>query len=167
MINYPIPFWRVLNFIVATNTGGRVDRSGSDHIQVNICNTRCQMLIGIHTAMAVVPVFPESSLTILSRIEFLRRSSCYQLQAPRKSLFVGIHYQEGNVVRENGIIQHTAIIPLLCLIQATLKQELLLMGTVDYMPDVSGDIMSIGSWQKSRFLLRRILFTLKKTLLRF
>ena len=83
------------------------DRTGPDHIQVDIHQTP-DKVIPILYCCCVVSVFPKGPFALLPYIVLLGCAACDQLDAFGQSLAVAsILNKKMNVVRCNGVIQYT------------------------------------------------------------
>ena len=83
------------------------NRAGPDHIQVDVYQTPDKAISPLYCC-CMVPVFPESTFSILSDIVLLGCAACDQLEALGQSLAVPrILYKKMNVVRCDGVIQYT------------------------------------------------------------
>jgi len=74
----------------------------------------------------MIPVFPVRTLTVLSAVEFLCCFSSYQLKTLRNNFFVSIFHQQMDMIRSD-------------------KEKLLFMATMCNMPNLSWNMMPIGS----------------------
>ena len=103
---------------------------------------------------SVIPVFPKGALSVFAAVEFLRRLSCNQLQAFRNHLILSIEHQQVDVVGGDGVVENIQPKTLLRLEQplqpalsvpCELEEKLLLMATMGNVPELSRDMMTVGS----------------------
>lgn len=103
---------------------------------------------------SMIPVFPKRALSVFAAVEFLSRLSRNQLQSSWNHLLVAIDHQQMNVVGSDGVVENIQPKTLLRLEQPLqpalaipyeLQEEFLLMATMGNVPDLSRDMMTVGS----------------------
>jgi len=111
------------------------------------------MVSGLYRC-SVIPVFPKRALSLFAAVEFLSRFSCNQLQAFRDHLLFTVHHQQVDVVASDRVVENIQPKALLRLeqplkpalpIPCKLKKELLLMATMGNVPNLSRNMVTVGS----------------------
>jgi hypothetical protein len=127
------------------------DFTGPNHIQVDVGDAAVQMVVGFN-CRGMITIFPESTFAILPQIELLGGSASDQLQAWRNCFLTVIQHQQMDVIGGDNEIEDFEAKTFLGLIQPMLiapavmrefQKEFLLVAAVSYMPDTSGNVISV------------------------
>jgi hypothetical protein len=121
----------------------------------------------------MIPIFPESPLSILPLVVFLARSSSHQLHGPGQYLVTTVVLDKKmDVIGRDRIVQYSDTIALLRFkqpcqppppVSGKSKKKLLLVATMGNVPNISRHVMTICSRHKAtRILILKVQFQHQK-----